>query len=179
MPHETDLASARACQREWPAARPVSKYVYVVHLPTRSPGNLPVSLHRALSGMGGSIARCCSVPHVAYAASLLACLLAHYLTYLLIDLRTYGFHVARPTDGQASKMARLLDTSASALMHSDCVLGRISKVSHFLPKVSGEKRTRRAKEDVVADVIHAWPEGHEVISIDPEFEAELEADPVS
>ena len=38
--------------------------------------------------------------------------------------------------------------------------------------MAGEKRTRRAKADVVADIISAWPEGHEVIMIDPEADSE-------
>ena len=38
--------------------------------------------------------------------------------------------------------------------------------------MAGEKRTRRAKADVVADIINAWPEGHDVIMIDPEADSE-------
>ena len=44
-----------------------------------------------------------------------------------------------------------------------------TKVPHFQPKKAGgsQKRTRRAKEDVIADLIKAWPEGREAIDLEP------------
>ena len=45
-----------------------------------------------------------------------------------------------------------------------------TKVPHFRPqkaKGGSQKRTRRAKEDVIADLIKAWPEGREAIDLEP------------
>eukprot|EP00908_Phaeocystis_cordata_P004650 Transcript_15050.p1 GENE.Transcript_15050~~Transcript_15050.p1 ORF type:complete len:684 (+),score=78.75 Transcript_15050:1188-3239(+) len=42
------------------------------------------------------------------------------------------------------------------------------KVPHFLPKVADQKRSRRPKEDVVADVVAAWPVGKPTIVLEPD-----------
>ena len=58
--------------------------------------------------------------------------------------------------------------NSSRLLRLRTVNGHTSKVSHFLStKMAGGKRARRAKADVVADIVDAWPEGTETIVLEP------------